>query len=236
VNLVANSTKIIQCVSVIRDYNGESDIKHVYGEFFDTDISSYGDSDDNNYHYTNSTCNFTASFGTDKLSINPKNEGYTIAISDNGTNFAGSLGLHRFLSGENASNIGLESALAGDASKIQSYKSPIEGNNEVANQMVSLQHATITFDNPNGTTSTNTIEGFYRGATGLIASDAGAATSNYEATKVLHRTVEEQMNSVSGVDMDEELVNLMKYQTAYQASAKVISAIDEMVNTLLGMR
>jgi len=44
------------------------------------------------------------------------------------------------------------------------------------------------------------------------------------------------MNSVSGVDMDEELVNLMKYQTAYQASAKVISAIDEMVNTLLGMK
>ena len=179
---------------------------------------------------------FTASFGTDKLSIKPKGEGYTIAISDNGTNFAGALGMHRFFRGENASNIGLESALAGDSSKIQSYKSPIDGNNEVANQMVSLQHATITFDNSNGTTSSNTIEGFYRGTTGLIASDAGAATSNYEATKVLHRTVEEQMTSVSGVDMDEELVNLMKYQTAYQASAKVISAIDEMVNTLLGMK
>ncbi len=179
---------------------------------------------------------FTASFGTDKLTIKPKTEGYTIAIADNGTNFAGRLGMHRFFQGENASNIGLESTLAGDASKIQAYKSPIDGNNEVASEMVALQHATLNFDNPNGTTTTNTIEGFYRGTTAQIASDAGAATSNYEATKVLHQTVEEQMNSVSGVDMDEELVNLMKYQTAYQASAKVISAIDEMVNTLLGMR
>ncbi len=179
---------------------------------------------------------FTASFGTDKLSIKPKQEGYTIAISDNGTNFAGALGFHKFLQGENASNIGLESTLVGDPSKIQSYKSPIDGNNEVASQMVSLQHTSLSFDNPNGTTTSNTIEGFYRSTTAQIATDAGAATSNYEATKVLHTTVEEQMNAVSGVDMDEELVNLMKYQTAYQASAKVISAIDEMVNTLLGMR
>ncbi len=179
---------------------------------------------------------FTASFGTDKLSIKPKSEGYTIAIADNGTNFAGALGLHQFFQGNNASNIGLESTLVGDASKIQSYKSPVDGNNEVASEMVALQHASLSFDNPNGTTSTNTIEGFYRGTTAQIASDAGNATSNYEAAKVLHSTVEEQMNSVSGVDMDEELVNLMKYQTAYQASAKVITAIDEMVNTLLGMK
>jgi flagellar hook-associated protein 1 FlgK len=36
--------------------------------------------------------------------------------------------------------------------------------------------------------------------------------------------------------MDEELVNLMKYQTAYQANAKVITAIDKMLDTLLGMK
>ncbi len=179
---------------------------------------------------------FTASFGTDTFSIKPKREGYTIAIADNGTNFAGTMGMHRFFQGEDASNISLNSKLAGDSSKIQSYKSPIEGNNEVANQMVALQFETLSFDTSYGTTTTNTIEGFYRETTAMIASDAGAATSNYEATKVLHSTVEEQMNSVSGVDMDEELVDLMKYQTAYQANAKVITAIDEMINTLLGMK
>ena len=36
--------------------------------------------------------------------------------------------------------------------------------------------------------------------------------------------------------MDEELVSLMMYQTAYQANAKVITAIDKMIDTLLGMK
>ncbi len=179
---------------------------------------------------------FTASFGTNTLSLTPKQEGYTIAIVDNNTNFAGATGMHRFLEGDDASSIALESTLRGDPSKIQSYKSPIDGNNELANDMVSLQYKNLSFTNPNGTTTTNTIDGFYRGTSAKIASDAASATSNYEASKVLHATVQEQANSVSGVDMDEELVNLMKYQTAYQASAKVITTIDRMVDTLLGMK
>jgi flagellar hook-associated protein 1 FlgK len=179
---------------------------------------------------------FTASFGMDTFSLKPKREGYTVAISDNGTNFAGTMGTHQFFRGDNASNIALASPLAADSSKIQSYQSPIDGNNDVASQMVTLQYSELSFETSAGTTTTNTIEGFYRNITGQIASDAGAATSNYEASKVLHQTVEAQMQSVSGVDMDEELVNLMKYQTAYQASAKVITAVDEMINTLLGMK
>ena len=188
---------------------------------------------------------FTAIYSTDSsdpahvtssIGLQPKLEGYTIAIQDNDTNFAGALGMHRFMQGTDASNIGLESIYKSDASKIQANKSPIDGNNEVASQMVTLQHQNLSFDTKNDATTSNTIEGFYRGLSTQIASDAGAATSNFEATKVLHRTVEEQMQSVSGVDMDEELINLMKYQTAYQASAKVITAIDQMVNTLLGMK
>ena len=211
-NKAADADSIVAQINKNRDDNGDND----------------GTNDVDDY--------FTASFGEKILSVKPKVEGYTIAIADNGTNFAGALGFHRFLQGENASDIGLESNLAGNPSKIQSYKSPIDGNNEVASDMVSLQHTTLSFDMPNGTTTTNTIEGFYRNTTSQIASDAGAATSNYEASKVLHQTVDEQMKAVSGVDMDEELVNLMKYQTAYQASAKVITAIDRMVDTLLGMR
>ena len=34
----------------------------------------------------------------------------------------------------------------------------------------------------------------------------------------------------------EELVNLMKYQSSYQASAKVVSTINQMLDTLLGMK
>jgi len=40
----------------------------------------------------------------------------------------------------------------------------------------------------------------------------------------------------SKVSIDEEMTNLIKYQTAYDASAKVITTIDQMMKTLLGIK
>jgi flagellar hook-associated protein 1 FlgK len=39
--------------------------------------------------------------------------------------------------------------------------------------------------------------------------------------------------SVSGVDTDEEAVNLLQYQAAYRAAARVVSAADELLQQLL---
>jgi flagellar hook-associated protein 1 FlgK len=44
-----------------------------------------------------------------------------------------------------------------------------------------------------------------------------------------------QRDSVSGVSLDEETSDLMRFQKAYQANAKVISVIDEMLSSLIGM-
>jgi flagellar hook-associated protein 1 FlgK len=48
-------------------------------------------------------------------------------------------------------------------------------------------------------------------------------------------TLTKQQQSVSGVSLDEELTNLMQYQRAYQASAKLISIADDFLVTILGM-
>jgi len=42
--------------------------------------------------------------------------------------------------------------------------------------------------------------------------------------------------SVSKVSIDEEMTNLIKYQTSYGAAAKVITTIDQMMDTLLGIK
>ncbi|HAA64523.1 MAG TPA: flagellar hook-associated protein FlgK, partial [Thermoanaerobacter sp.] len=39
--------------------------------------------------------------------------------------------------------------------------------------------------------------------------------------------------SVSGVSLDEEMTNMLKYQKSYAASARVITAIDELLDTLI---
>ena len=45
--------------------------------------------------------------------------------------------------------------------------------------------------------------------------------------------LENYRESISGVSTDEEMVNLVKYQNAYEAAARLISTIDEMLEALL---
>ena len=47
--------------------------------------------------------------------------------------------------------------------------------------------------------------------------------------------LENRRESISGVSLDEEMINLIKFQNAYSAAAKMISAADEMLKTVLQM-
>ncbi|GBE20017.1 MAG TPA: hypothetical protein ENG87_00600 [Candidatus Pacearchaeota archaeon] len=63
IDLTPNSTTTVIVEIIAKDYNGEGDISNVTAEFFDNSASFYGDSDDNNYHYTNSSCSIDTSYG-----------------------------------------------------------------------------------------------------------------------------------------------------------------------------
>lgn len=49
-------------------------------------------------------------------------------------------------------------------------------------------------------------------------------------------TIKKEQLSISQVSVDEEMVNLIKFQSGYAANAKVISTIDRMIDTLLGIK
>ena len=48
-------------------------------------------------------------------------------------------------------------------------------------------------------------------------------------------SLETKMASVSGVSLDEEGANMVRYQNSYNAAAKVISTVQEMYDTLMSM-
>ncbi len=84
----------------------------------------------------------------------------------------------------------------------------------------------------------NTLNGvslnnYYSG----IATDVGAKVKKSEdlmsSQEKIVMTIKNQQDSESGVSLDEELVNLSKYQQAYQASAKVIGTVQTLVDTIL---
>lgn len=182
---------------------------------------------------------FTAYFNDDgTFSLQPKNslDGYKIALEDHGSNFPGVIGISQFFSGTDASNIEVRREYKEDPSLLQGYSAPILGNNEVANAMVQMQYDKISFYRKNGTTAIESIEGFYRFITTRIATDGEKAISSFDGNNALFNTVNAEFQSISGVNIDEELANLMKFQTAYGANAKIISTIDQMLDTLLGLK
>lgn len=64
IDLIAAFTRIVTCEAVVEEYDGNP-LQNILSEFY---LSSQGDSDDNNYHYTNSTCFVNASYGNENQS------------------------------------------------------------------------------------------------------------------------------------------------------------------------
>ena len=66
-----------------------------------------------------------------------------------------------------------------------------------------------------------------------IGNGVAAAQSTQATQQSVLTAVSNQRQSVSGVSLDEEMTNLIQYQQAYQASARVMNAINSTLDTLI---
>jgi flagellar hook-associated protein 1 FlgK len=180
-----------------------------------------------------------------ELSMDPLSEsrGYRFSIEDvykdktfsSGTNFAGAFGMNRFFDGENASTIDLNFKLKNNATLISAGYTDVAGDNRNALNMV--QHQFENFDYKIADRNYHTTA---YGMFDIIATEVGTATNSAimrnETTQTLYNAIEMEYFSTSKVSIDEEMTNLIKYQTSYGAAAKVITTIDQMMQTLLGIK
>lgn len=192
--------------------------------------------------------NFQPSAGGElrlELSIDPasKSKGYTFSIADNlktsdftsGTNFAGAIGLNRFFDGNNARDIRLNYSLSNNPTIMKAGYSSVAGDNRVAMDMVQQQFEEYDFkvgqDNYN-----TTMYGMFDVTATYVGITTNTAISRNETVTTQFNATELEFNSITKVSIDEEMTNLIKYQTSYGASAKVITTVDQMMQTLLGIK
>ncbi|RAK19925.1 flagellar hook-associated protein 1 FlgK [Anoxybacillus vitaminiphilus] len=81
--------------------------------------------------------------------------------------------------------------------------------------------------------STTTIQNFYEGVIGQMAVNAQEAERLSTNSDVLRQAVDERRMSVSSVSLDEEMTNMIKFQHAYNASARMITLVDEMLDKII---
>ncbi|MDH3892632.1 MAG: flagellar hook-associated protein FlgK [candidate division Zixibacteria bacterium] len=78
-----------------------------------------------------------------------------------------------------------------------------------------------------------TINDFYNslvGTLGVETHEAGSFTDNYE---ILGQQIHNARQSVEGVSLDEEMANMIKFQHAYDAAARVITTVDQALDTVI---
>ncbi len=78
-----------------------------------------------------------------------------------------------------------------------------------------------------------TVDQPYRAFVAKVGSDVREAGRQADNAQVLTDAVENRRQSVSGVSMDEEMSNLVRFQRSYQASARAMSTMDEMLDVLI---
>lgn len=115
-----------------------------------------------------------------------------------------------------------------DPSKVVASSDVVNGvsQNDIALQMIALKSDTKMFKQ-------GTPSGYLQALIAELGIDAAKATSFAKNNEDIIATIQNQRLSVSGVDMDEESMALVRFQNAYNLSAKVISTMNELYDRLI---
>jgi len=104
----------------------------------------------------------------------------------------------------------------------------LSGNNENALAMGALQNKSVPI---NGTSST--ISTYYSNIVSNIGTLAQSANTNYTNSTSVLTNLQNQLQSFVGVNMNQQMTNLVNYQNSYQAAAAITSSVQAIMTALL---
>jgi flagellar hook-associated protein 1 FlgK len=103
----------------------------------------------------------------------------------------------------------------------------VPGNNQNALALVALQSAAV------ASLGNVTMGEYYTRLAASVGDTSRAAEVDLLSQEAIHEQLEQRRGEVSGVSLDEEMTDLIKFQRAYEASARLITVTDELLQTLL---
>jgi flagellar hook-associated protein 1 FlgK len=110
------------------------------------------------------------------------------------------------------------------------------GNNDTATALAGLREQLVGFTTASGSPlSTLSIGSFFAETVGDLATETRYAEDDATVQKTIASSADARRQSVSGVSTDEELMNVVQHQHAYQAAARLVSVVDDMTQTLIDL-
>ena len=161
----------------------------------------------------------------------------TVAFADDTSNFLAAYEINSFFHGSTAGNITLSQYVQNDVTSIGTgYIDPATstlqlGDNRAALTIMGLQDTALSVD---GSTAASLHERI-SSLSSRYGLDVGLANQQQSYREAEASSLSQQREAISGVNVDEELIAMLKFQRAYEASAKVISTNNQMLDSLMGI-
>jgi len=137
------------------------------------------------------------------------------------------LGINTFFSGSGSSDINVAETIRNDPGKFAASQGGVGADIENALKLTTFQDALLP------SAGNITLTGFYDQITANTAQSAAVAKSVAQGFRTFQRTLEGQKLATSGVSIDEEAIKMIQYQRAYQAAAKFITTVSDLLEVLI---
>jgi len=152
------------------------------------------------------------------------------AVHGSGYGLAGTTGENLF-SGTDASTITVNGLLLDQPDRLQvSAVAGAVGNNEIALALARLA------DEPQAALGGQTFGQSYNQAVSRLGAALSSINGQIDNETAVSQMLARQRDSVSGVSLDEEMTDLIRFQRAFQASARLVSTVDEMLEIVMSLK
>lgn len=161
------------------------------------------------------------------------NEGFSFTFGHDGqisradtSGVLAALGINTFFVGRDAGDIALNETIVSRPNLLAAAAVNLAGDGLTAGRIAAL-NAT-----PVPQLRDASVSGFYRAVAHAAALASAAAHSDAEAASTVLTSLQAQRENISGVNLDEEAISLVKYQRAFQGAARFVSVVDQLLAEL----
>ena len=145
-----------------------------------------------------------------------------------GFDATGNVGGNFFNAATEAEDMAVSSAIIADASKVAA-SATINGDGENAKLLSAVRDQLLLSG------ATTTINGYYSAFVGQVGQNTADANTGYDSQKAILNQFESQKETVSGVSLDEEMLNLTKLQMGYNAAGRLLTTVNDMIDILFNL-
>jgi flagellar hook-associated protein 1 FlgK len=161
-----------------------------------------------------------------QLQVSTTSPDVQVAFAGDTSGALAALGINTFFSGNDAASLSVNSIVANDPSTFAASAGGIGVDTQVAQQLAGFA------SQPLASAGGATISDVYNSLAANVTQGSSVAQSASSAASTYEDSLQSQQQSISGVSLDTQTVEMLQYQQAYEASAKYISEIDSLLQTL----